>query len=150
MNKAHVLLFGTVSVNLTLYSMLEPGYYIDLLISSDKSFVLIRILATVFMALYVFRPQIRTYFTRSIMRSLGLALMLLGVMTFLSPTFFGQFPTYIPIGDTLLFIEGGILATLLSLELSVQGSTPKGKYLQYLAVLLSAQPRKLLTAGKQN
>jgi hypothetical protein len=144
MQKLNVLAFGTVSLGLTTLGLVWQNYYLDLLVSSGGGFLLIRVMAVAFMLAYVFRPQARNHLAQSAMRSLGITLLIFGLVTFFSPTFLGHFNSYIPFGDTLLFIEGGILATLLSLELPVHGPSLMDKNLKYLAVLLAAQPRKLL------
>jgi hypothetical protein len=120
MQKLSVLVFGTASLGLTTLGLL----------------------------VYVFRPQTRTSLSQSAMRSLGMTLLAFGLVTFSSPTFFGHFDGYIPFGDTLLFIEGGIVATLLSLELPVFGTSSKERNLRYLAALLATQSKKLLTSTR--
>jgi uncharacterized membrane protein len=146
MHQAHVLFFSIVTINLTLISVFEPGYYIGLLLSPQKGLLLMRLVVAFALLAYAFRQTIRTRFTQHAMRSFGVSLLILGAMTLFSPTFFGQFTSYLPIGETLLLIEGGILAFLLSLELSVQNHSPFDQNLSYLAALLAAQPRKLISA----
>lgn len=147
MNKAHVLFFAIVSISLTLYGLIEPGFYINLLVSSSGGLAAIRMVAAVFMLLYVFQPQFRNYLTQGLMGSWGIVLIAFGVTTLAYPTLFGMFPHYIPLGDSLIFIEGGILASILSLELPVsQPVSGRGKLKRIFAFTLFQAKRLFLTA----
>lgn len=148
MNKAHVLFFAVVSICLTLYGLIEPGFYINLLISSNGNLAAIRTVAAVLMLLYVFRPHYRNYLTQGLMRSFGIVLVGFGAITFAHPTLFGMFPHYIPFGDTLIFIEGGILASLLSLELPVSRSAYGREKLKRAFAFALFQSKRFLLAIK--
>jgi len=149
MKKFNITLFSVFALGLTSYAMLWPNYYIQLLVSPRLSFAAIRILASALLAAYVFLPQARTYFARSLLRAFGITMLLMGINTFASPTFFGYSTGYVPIGDTLIFLEGGILSMVLSLELPAYQGTLISRIsdnlrYRYFAVLLATQPNKIL------
>lgn len=143
MRKFNISVFAGFSLGLTLYAMASPGYYTELLISSSGLYLLLRVVIAAFMLAYVFLPQVRTYYSQTLLGTVGAAMLLFGFATFISPTFFGRLTTYIPIVDTLLLIEGGILAMLMSLELPAHRSQLIDKNFEYVASLMAVQPKKL-------
>lgn len=143
LKKINVVLFSVFCLGLTLYSVLLPGYYQQFLISSTNGLFLIRFMICAGLLIYVFRPQLRTYFAQALLRASGWTLLLFGISTFISPGFFGHSVSYVPIADTFILLEGGVLALLLSIELPAHEPTAKNKSLQYFASLLVTQPKKL-------
>lgn len=139
MKKFNVSIFSSFCISFSIYNMLNPSYYLQLIISSSGLYTLARIVVSVLLLAYTFLPEVRTYHTRLVMKGMGTALLLFGVATYISPTFFGTMG-YIPVVDTLIFIEGGILATLLGMEMPVGKSRwVMAKSRRLLATLWASQ-----------
>lgn len=146
MKKLNVALFSTFCLSLTFYSLLWPSYYQELFISSASGLLILRTMICAFILSYVFRPRIRTYFAKTLMRAGGITLILFGLATFISPGLFGVSVAYVPIADTFILLEGGILALLLSMELPAHKSPLALGYklrLHYFTSILGAPPKKL-------
>ncbi len=143
LRKFNVTVFSFSSLGLTLYGMMQPSYYTKLLISSGGVYLLLRIIVAASLLTYVFFPQARTFVAKTFLATMGTALLGFGLVTFVSPTFLGNLSTYIPIMDTLLFIVGGILALLMTLELPAHRSALIDKQLVYLATQMSTQKSKI-------
>lgn len=126
MKKVNVAMFSIFCLSLTFYSLLWPSYYQELLVSSAPGLLALRTIVCASMLAYVFRPQTRTYFAKTLMRAGGITLILFGLATFVSPGLFGASVTYVPIADTFIFLEGGIIASLLGIELPAHES--RGMY----------------------
>ena len=69
--------------------------------------------------------------------------MALGLISLVSPTLLGHGNSYILFGDSLTLIEGGILAIVLSAELSVRRSRFMTGGFLYIKSLVAARPREL-------
>lgn len=151
MKKVNVVLFSLFCLSLTFYSLSWPSYYQELLVSSTPGLLILRTIVCASMLAYVFRPQTRTYFAKTLMRAGGMTLLLFGLATFIYPGLFGTSVAYVPIADTFILLEGGILALLLSLELPAHEplTTSRNLRFQYFANLLSTEePKKLTRAAR--
>lgn len=150
MKKINVSLFSVFCLILTLYSLSWPSYYQELLISSSPGLLALRTIICASMLGYVFKPEVRTYFAKTLMRAGGMTLLLFGLTTFVYPGLFGTSATYVPIADSFILLEGGVLALLLSLELPAQEPVAASRNLrfQYFANLLASHPKKLTRAAR--
>lgn len=143
LRKFNITAFSSFSLGLTLYGMLQPSYYTKLLVSSGGVYLLMRVVISVIMIAYVFYPQARTYEARTMIMTIGAALLGFGLITFISPTFFNSLGFYMPILDTLMFAVGGILALLMGLELPAHRSTFLDRQRLYLASHMAVQKNKI-------
>lgn len=143
MQKLGVLLFGISLLGLNWYGLSNDSYYVQLFVDLSSLYVFVRITLFVVLAAYVFIPQLRIYVTRALLGIGGIMLLSLGVMTIGSPTVLGHSSTYILIGDSLTLIEGGILAVVISAELSAQRSRYGARSFVYIKSLLATRPIKL-------
>ena len=120
MKKMYILLFSLLAIAVSVYGIIRPTYFIQLLFDLSPSFMLARMSLAFMLLLYVFWPEVRTTAMKTLMRLAGLGYLLFGVITFISPTMLGYFDQYVPIGDVGLFLEGGILALLLAALLPIR------------------------------
>ncbi len=142
MNKITITVFSIALLSINLYGLLNDSYYFSLIFNSDITFVFIRLLIIGVLVAYVFLNAVRLYSTRFIMLNIGLALIMLGVVSAFTTSIFGFNTSSILIGDSLVLIEAGALSIISGLELSarrsrfminsfnstkyyLQGSTPK-------------------------
>jgi uncharacterized membrane protein len=96
--------------------------------------------------LYASWPEIRTSAMRLVMGLMGVGLLTISLGAFVSPTFFGYFRDYIPIGDVFIAMEGGVLSLLLAIELSINRPRLKAPSLDWsrlasLPVPFRSQPK---------
>lgn len=117
MKKVSVFLFSIATLLLTVYSLWHPNYLLQELVALGEPFVLARLFLILALFSYMFFPKARTILFRGILLLTGLSAIAFGSVTMFSPMFFGHFSSYVPIGDVFIFLEGGILAMLLVLEL---------------------------------
>lgn len=144
--KINVVLFSGFLIGLTTYALLSPNYYIQSLINLNKNYVVLRTLLALALLAYVFFPKLRTYLAKTLMGAAGAVLLVFGVITIFSPTLMGYSLNYISIGDTFIFLEGGVLSMLLSMELPAK-PRPATAHLGNLASVVVAQPKKLLSSA---
>lgn len=147
--KFSAILFSSFSLGLTAYGILQPGYYIDLLISSDISYLLIRAFVSALLLSYLLFPQVRTHLVRNIMTAMGACFLAIGLVSCFSPTVFGNLVGYITLGDTVIFVEGGVLSLLASLELSAH-SAPASSRLQLRLPTIPTNLRRKLAQSPQS
>ncbi len=117
MKKSTVTLFGISVLALSWYGINNPSYYFDILLSDTTPFLYARILLVLCLAAFVFFYKLRTYTVKFLVGLSGVALFFTAFLTIFSPSLFGYFNNYVPIGDSLIFIEGGIIAAVASSEL---------------------------------
>lgn len=122
MKKISVLLFGISILGISLYGLSINSYYVQVLLNISTPFIYARLALVAVLLTYVFVPSVRLYTTRSLVGAGGILMLLLGLVSVGSPTLLGYTSTYILLGDSLTLIEAGILAIVLSAELSAQRS----------------------------
>lgn len=111
-----VLFFALTAVALTVYGLLFPGFVIQQVIGNGSSFVLGRLLLAGLLAGYVLFPAMRCRELQLLFRLGGAVLIGYGLAASMSPMLFGLADAFIPIGDVFIWLEGGVLALLLSLD----------------------------------
>lgn len=102
-----------------------------------------RVILFTLLLTYGFIPQLRLYITKNLIGVLGFAMLFLGSMAMFSPSLFGHLNTWFLFGDALTLIEGGILAIVLSAELSIRRTNIAPRVWFKEHGLLSMQHRKL-------
>lgn len=122
MKKFNVLLFGISILGLSFYGLLTNSHYVQILINVSVFFIYVRIVLVAALLAYVFVPSIRLYTTKALISVGGILMLSLGLISLGSPSLLGHTNTYILFGDSLILIEAGILAIVLSAELSAQRS----------------------------
>ncbi|HUC95629.1 MAG TPA: hypothetical protein VMR76_01565 [Candidatus Saccharimonadia bacterium] len=80
--------------------------------------------------------------TKTLLGIGGVALLTLGLFTTLSPSLVGHLNTWVLLGDDLTLIEAGILAVVLSAELSARRTRFIASGYAYLHSRLATQPRR--------
>lgn len=150
MKKISILAFSILVTAITIYSFLEPSYHLQQLIIAHTGYAIFRMTAALVPAMYFVVPRLRTDFAQKLLRAYGVGLLSYGAITFFSPTFFGSFATYIPFAEVFIAIEGGVLATLLSIELPAGQPALISNHLLTLRSQLMSQPQKLLQTGARS
>lgn len=107
-------------------------------------FIYARIVLVAVLVAYSFVPSLRLYATQVLLGFGGIIMLSLGMASVASPTLLGQTNTYILLGDSLTLIEAGILAIVLSAELSAQRSRFMARGFAYIQLLVAFRPKKLL------
>lgn len=144
MKKLSVLLFSVILLGFSFYGLSNNSYYIQIFMNLSESYNYARIALAIILSAYVFLPQIRIYLTKILLSTGGILLLSLGLVSAVSPTLLGHSNGYILIGDTLTLIEGGILAVVLSTELSARKSRFPTKNFLYIKLLLASRSKKLI------
>lgn len=117
MNRISVFLFSIATLLLTVFSLSNPNYLLQELISLEEPFVLARLFVVLALVGYMFFEASRTVVFRAVLLLTGFMALGFGMVTMFSPMFFGYLGTYVPIGEVFIFLEGGILALLMALQL---------------------------------
>lgn len=117
MKKLFVALFSLAVISVTAYGLTYPNFWLEQLLSLKEAFIYARIFLVLILVSYMFLPATRTSAVRNILQLSGMVALLFGITSLFSPLFFGYFEQYIPMGDVLIFIEGGILSLVLAAEL---------------------------------
>lgn len=117
MTKTCIATFSGFVVALSVYAAQNPTGYINAFIETNPVYISLRIAIIAGLMAYAFIPSVRTFFARGFMATAGLALMAFGLATIFSPTLFGYLTNYYSIGDSIIFLESGILARLIGIEL---------------------------------
>jgi hypothetical protein len=147
MRKTCVLLFSLITISASLYAAWRPSYLLHLLFDlSEPLFMVARLSIATLVLLYAFWPEIRTSAMRLMMGLMGVGLLTISLGAFVSPTFFGYFRDYIPIGDVFIAMEGGVLSLLLAIELPISRPHLKAPSLDWsrlasLPVPFRSQPK---------
>lgn len=150
MKKVSTLAFGSLSLGISFYDYMRPGNYLEAFINSEPIYFLARTLIPLVLLTYVFFPQVRTYATKKALTVFSAGLMLLGAVTLFSPAMFGQLAEYVSIGETLLFLEGGILGYILASELPAHQPRFLKEQVTHFETLLVAQPKKFFPGTSKN
>lgn len=143
MKKIGVLLFSISLISLSLYGLSNNSYYVQIFIDLSTPLIYARLALIAILLAYTFVPSLRLYVTKALLGIGGILLLSLGLIGFGSPTVLGYGSGYMLIGDSLTLIEGGILAVVLSAELSARKSRFMARSFIYIRSLFASQPRKL-------
>lgn len=92
---------------------------------------------------YTFVPSLRVSVTQALLGTGGILLLSVGLISVGSPTVLGYSSSYTSIGDSITLIEGGILAFVLSVELSARRTKFMARSFAYIHSLFVTQPKKL-------
>lgn len=117
MSRISVFLFSAVTLLLTIFSLSNPNYLLQELVSTQEPFVLARLFLVLVLVGYMFFEASRTVVFKAVLLSTGIMALGFGMIMLFSPMFFGYLDTYVPIGEVFIFLEGGILALLMALQL---------------------------------
>ncbi|HEY4964113.1 MAG TPA: hypothetical protein VIH90_05450 [Candidatus Saccharimonadales bacterium] len=144
MKKICVLLYGISLLSISLYGLSNHSYYVRILINLGGSYMVVRIALVMALVFYAFIPWLRIYFTRSLLGICGVTLLALGIFTTLSPSLLGHLNAWVLPGDDLALIEAGILAIVLSADLSARRTRLMAAGYDYLQSLLVTPSRRLI------
>jgi hypothetical protein len=144
MKKLCVLLYSIALLGVSFYGLSNHSYYVQILINLGRPYMDVRIALVIVLMLYAFIPWLRIYVTKTLLGISGMTLLSLGVFTIFSPSLLGHLDTWMRFGDNLTLIEGGILAVVLSTELSARRTTFMARSYAYVQSLFATQPRKLV------
>lgn len=144
MKKLSVLLFSIGLLGISFYGLSNNSYYIQLLMNLSTPLIYARIALVAVLLAYAFIPSVRLYVIKVMLAIGGILLLSLGLTTACSPMLLSHASSYTLIGDSLTLIEGGILAVVLSAELSARRSRYMARGFVYIHSLFAAQPRKLV------
>lgn len=122
MKKFNVLLFGISILAISFYGLSTNSYYIQVFMNLSEPFMYARSALVAVLLLYVFVPSFRLYTTKNLVGASGVLMLCLGLTSVASPTLLGYTDAYMLLGDSLILIEAGLLAIVLSAELSAQRS----------------------------
>ncbi len=132
MKKFCLLLFSIGILGISLYGLLNNSFYVQILMNLNMLFIYARIALVAVLLLYDFVPSLRLYTTRALLSASGILMLLLGVVSVGSPNLLGHTTTYMLLGDSLMLIEAGILAIVLSAELSARKTEFMARSLKYI------------------
>lgn len=122
MKKLSVLLFSTILLGINYYGLSNDSFYVAPFINLNILFVYLRIAIVIVLVTYTFMPGLRIYTTRALLGTGGIMLLSLGFIGMGWPFLLSESNGYVLIGDSIILIEGGILAIVLSAELSARKS----------------------------
>lgn len=117
MYRTVVTLYSTAVLGASWYGIENPSYYVGILLKESPNFLLARIFIVLSLLAYVYIAGLSCNTVRNLLAIAGFVIFGLALVTFFSPTFFGHFSFYVPIGDVFIAIEGGILAMIVSAEI---------------------------------
>ena len=144
MKKLCVILYGFAVLGLSFYGLSNHSYYVQVLINLGRPYMIVRIALVMVLVFYAFISWLRTYAAKTLLGIGGMTLLSLGLFTIFSPSLLGHLNTWMRFGDNLTLIEGGILAVVLSAELSARRTTFMARSYAYVQSLFVTQPRKLV------
>ena len=144
MNKLCVLLYAIAVFGLSYYGLSSHSYYVQLLINLDRPYMFVRATLIIALTVYAFIPWLRISVTKALLGIGGVALLSLGLTAICSPSLLGHLNTWMLPGDSIMLIEGGILAVVLSAELPARRTKFMAKGYTYVQLLLSIQLRRLV------
>lgn len=137
MKKINVLLFGISILGFSFYGLSTSSFYVQILMNTSVPFTYARIALVAALLTYVFVPSLRLYTTKALVSATGISMLLIGLISVGSPSLLGHANTYILIGDSLILIEAGILAVVLSAELSARRTQFTMKAFNYTQALFT-------------
>jgi hypothetical protein len=143
MKRTSVLLFSICLLGISLYGLSNDTFYVSFLINLGTLSAYLRIGLVAALVAYAFVPSVRLYLAKVLLGIGGIIMLSLGIICIGSPSLFGQFNSYMLIGDALTLIEGGILATVLSIELESRKSKLMIWSFAHLQLLFATRTRKL-------
>lgn len=119
MTKFWVASFSALVLPLSLFAAGNQSFYLNLLLETDAAFTVARVVIIFALLGYAFMPKLRTVISKEILGIVGILLIAAAGVSLFSPTLLGYLGDYSAIGDSFIFLESGILARVMSLELPV-------------------------------
>lgn len=104
----------------------------------------VRSALVVILLAYTFVPWLRIHVTKALLSLGGVVLLSLGLTSIVSPNMLGHLNAWMLIGDMITLIEGGILAIVLSMELSARRTDLMARSFMSIRSLIVNRPRKLM------
>lgn len=144
MKKLGVLLYGFAVLGLGFYGLSNHSYYVQVLINLGRPYMVVRTALVIILVFYAFIPWLRTYVAKTLLGIGGMTLLFMGLLSVGSPSLLGHLHIWMRPGDNLMLIEGGILAVVLSAELSARRTRFMARSYAHVQLLFVTQPRKLV------
>jgi hypothetical protein len=145
MDKLWTMSYGGLSLSLNGYSLTSHPGNLEIFISTGSQLALIRLVVTLALFLYAFVPRFRTSTTKNAMLAMSGLMLTFGLITLLSPDLFNRRETFLPLGDTLIFFESGILTLFLGLTMPLGKVSVSASQRIFIKSLLVSQPNRLLS-----
>ena len=117
MKKLFVVLFGSGLLGISFFDLSKSLFFLPVLINTSTLYAVIRTVLVVILVGYTFVPKLRLHLTKSLLSTVGLLLVSLGIFTIISPGLMGHLNDWVLLGDSIIAIECGILAIVLTAEL---------------------------------
>ena len=143
MKKISVLLYSLSLMGISFYGFSSHSYYVQLFINLGRPYLFVRTAFALALTIYAFIPWLRVYVTKALFGLGGLVLLSLGLVSVYSPNLLGHINGWMLLGDDLMLIEGGILAIVLSAELSIRRTELLTSSLINMRLLMATRSRKL-------
>lgn len=144
MKKLCVVLYSICLLSISLYGLSSQSYYVQLLINLGKPYMLVRTALVMVLIAYTFLPWLRIYTTKALLGLVGILLLSLGLTSIISPDLFGHLNSWMVLGDVVTLIEGGILAIVLSTELSARRTNLMARSFINIQSFVATRPSKLV------
>ena len=118
MKKLVVIVFCTALLGFSYFGLDHRLYFAPTLINLSEPFLRLRIIVVATLVSYTFFSWIRLHLFKVLLFISGLSFISFGLVSIYSPGLFGHLNNWILLGDSLTAIEVGIIAIVLSSELS--------------------------------
>ncbi|MDO8266146.1 MAG: hypothetical protein Q7T41_04375 [Candidatus Saccharibacteria bacterium] len=147
MKKLCVFLYSISLFGVSLYGLSSHSYYVQIMMNLDRPHMFFRTILVIVLMTYAFVPWLRTFVTRSLVGIGGLALLTIGIFSVFSPSLGGYYSSWMVLGDSITLIEGGILAIVISGELSARRTDVFARIYIVTRVAMLSGPRKIAYAS---
>lgn len=117
MKKLFVVLFSGILIGISFFNLSKNLFFLPVLMNMSKPYVIMRTVLVAILVCYAFVPRLRLHLSKSLLNTMGLLLITLGIVTIISPGLMGHLNDWVLLGDSIIAIEGGIIAIVLSAEL---------------------------------
>ncbi len=119
MTKLAVFTNSFMVIGVSALSIHSDSYYLQVLFNTTLPYAVLRTVLICAILAYCLNPSLRTMSMRKLLGFTGVLLFIGSIVTFVSPTLFGSSPVFYPIGDTFLFSQMGLWATVVAYEMPV-------------------------------
>lgn len=150
MKSLNVLLLGVILLGLSFLGLSTGSVYVQILINTTTPYIYARVALVAALLLYAFVPSIRLFTTRALVGASGITMLLAGLISIGSPSLLGLASSYMLPGDSLTLILAGILAIVLSAELSAQRTRFMANAFGYIKSQLASRPKSVAHAKTAN
>lgn len=148
MTKTMAALFGFIVLIITYYGVIAPDSIVSFTLDTQRSATVARATLTILICAYYFGEKARNTVTMYAMRIIGLSLLYLGFAGLFTTQLSETFNYFVRPIDIFFAIEGGVLALLGSLDLSLTRSKPaalpKARQTKKIPALSSPQAKQKL------